>query len=91
MNAEKPQPIKTKIGFMKLFFSSCLGTIIGVLLLGGGFMFFGIQASKSSTPTIKPNTVLKLKFNKPLPELSNNLPEDHYSIQSLFSKNIGCN
>ncbi|MDC0230346.1 signal peptide peptidase SppA [Aureispira] len=74
---------------MKLIFSSCLGTIVGMLLLGGGFMFFGIQVSKSSTPTIKPNTILKLKLNKALPELSNNIPEDHYSIQNLFSKNIG--
>jgi hypothetical protein len=62
MNAEKPQYTKPKIGFMKLIFSSCLGTIVGMLLLGGGFMFFGIQVSKSSTPTIKPNTILKLKL-----------------------------
>ena len=89
MNSENSEKTKSKIGFMKLFFSSCLGTIVGLLLLGGAFMFFGIQASKSSSPTIKPNSILKLKLNKALPELSNNIPEDHYSIQNLFSKNIG--
>ncbi len=62
--------------FLKFLFASCLGTI-----LAGIFLFFltwivaaGIMASQSKTPSIKPNTVLKIKFNDVVPELTNNTP-----------------
>jgi protease-4 len=89
MASEKPQVIKAKVGFIKLFFSSCIGTILGLGVIVGGFVFFGYQASKSSEPTIKPNTVLKLSLNKAIPELSNNVPDDTYNPQSMLAEHTG--
>lgn len=89
MSSDKPQVIKAKVGFIKLLFTSCLGTIMAIGLIIGGFVFAGYQASQSSLPQIKPNTVLKLAFNKPIPELSNNIPEDRYDFQSILNENIG--
>lgn len=89
MSSEKPQVIKAKVGFFKLFFTSCLGTLLALGVIVGGFIFVGVQASQSSLPTIKPNTVLKLKFNKPLPELSNNVAQDPYDFQGMLKESPG--
>jgi protease-4 len=89
MSSEKPQVIKAKVGFFKLFFTSCLGTLLALGVVVGGFIFAGVQASQGSLPTIKPNTVLKLQFNKPLPELSNNVVQDPYDFQGMLKDNIG--
>jgi protease IV len=89
MTTTKQKKIKEKTGFMKLFFSSCLGTIAGIIAIAGIFMYFGIQASKSGTPAIKPNSVLKLKLNKSLPELSNNVPHSPYDIEGILAQSIG--
>lgn len=89
MSSEKPQVIKAKVSFFKLFFTSCLGTLLALGVIVGGFIFVGVQASQGSLPTIKPNTVLKLQFSKPLPELSNNVVQDPYDFQAMLKDNVG--
>lgn len=89
MSSEKPQIIKAKVGFFKLFFTSCLGTLMGLATIVGGFVFFGVQASQSNQPSIKPNSVLKLKFNKPVPELSNNVAENRYDVEEMVAEHVG--
>lgn len=91
MSSEKPPVINAKVGFMKLFFTSCLGTIVGLVLLVGGIGFVAYQASNSNQPSTKPNSVLKLEFNKPIPELSNNVPTDAYDFEGMFAENPGLN
>jgi protease-4 len=86
MSSEKPQVIKAKVGFFKLFFTSCVGTLLALVVIVGGIIF---AASQVTQPTVKPNTVLKLQFNKPLPELSNNVAQDPYDFQGLMNENIG--
>ena len=63
MSSEKPQVIKAKVSFFKLFFTSCLGTLLALGVIIVGFISVGVQASQGNLPSIKPNTVLKLKFN----------------------------
>ncbi|MBL4650994.1 MAG: signal peptide peptidase SppA, partial [Aureispira sp.] len=89
MSSEKPQVIKAKVSFFKLFFTSCLGTLLALGVIVGGFIFVGVQASQGSLPTIKLNTVLKLQFSKPLPELSNNVVQDPYDFQAMLKDNVG--
>lgn len=89
MSSEKPQVVNAKVGFFKLLFTSCLGTLLGLGVIVGGFTFLGVQASQANQPTIKPNTVLKLNFNKPVPELSNNVAQDPYDVEGMFAENLG--
>lgn len=89
MSSEKPQIIKAKVGFFKLFFTSCLGTIMAIGVIIGGFAFVGYQASQSTTLDTKPNTVLKLTLNKPIPELSNNVAENPYDFQNMLNETVG--
>jgi protease-4 len=91
MSKEKPQVIKAKVGFFKLFFTSCLGTVIGLGALIAGGIYMGVAAKSANIETIKPNTVLKLQFNKPVPELTNNVAEDQFDVEGLFKKNLGLN
>lgn len=94
MNSEKsetsrPRVVTAKVGFFKLFFTSCLGTLFAL----GGLVFIGIaastQLSKGLVSTVKPNTVLKLSFDQPMPELSNNVPQNPYDPEALFNQSIG--
>lgn len=91
MSKEKPQVVKAKVGFFKLFFTSCLGTVIGLGVLIAGGIYMGVAASNANVETIKPNTVLKLEFDKPVPELTNNVAQGQFDVQGLFDKNLGLN
>ena len=89
MSTEKPPVVKAKVGFFKLFTTSCLGTLVALGIIVGGFFVLGQQLSKGLVPVVKPNTVLKLSFNDPIPELSNNTPQDQFDPESLFKETIG--
>ncbi|MGH1335389.1 MAG: signal peptide peptidase SppA [Aureispira sp.] len=89
MSSEKPPVVKAKVGFFKLFTTSCLGTIFALGLIVGGFVLGGQQLSKGMVPVVKPNTVLKLSLNEAMPELSNNTPQDQFDPESLFKESIG--
>ncbi len=61
--------------FFKFVFASCLGFVLAAfaLLLFGVISLTGLASSGESKTDIKANSVLELKLDKALPELSNNL------------------
>jgi len=61
--------------FLKTFFASCLGILVGLLALFGiGSLILSGVASQANKPKpVKPNTVLHLKFDQPIPEHTNNV------------------
>lgn len=60
--------------FFKLFFTSCLGTIVGFLVLGliGAGIIGAIANSAKSTDKVKANSLLTIKLGSPVPERTNN-------------------
>ncbi len=70
--------------FLKFTLASCLGVILA------SFVVFGISAlvigrivSKADSPTkVKANTVLTLKFDKVIPEKTNNIPISPFDFNS---------
>lgn len=72
--------------FFKFMFASCLGTALAlILLLFIGFSTlagFASRASEKPVATIKPNSVLELKFpSMMVPEKTNNLPLDPFDLE----------
>ncbi len=65
--------------FFKFVFASCLGTIVGLfaLLLIGGLIVGKMAGDAGKAPKIKANTVLVLKLEEPIPELTNNIPQSY--------------
>ncbi|MEO0340936.1 MAG: signal peptide peptidase SppA [Bacteroidota bacterium] len=61
--------------FFKFLFASCLGVLlaIGAIIFIGGAIFSSFASNMNKAPAVKPNTVLHLTLNKPLPELTNNI------------------
>ncbi len=69
--------------FFKFVFASCLGVILATVLLGSIFVavIAGIAGSQEQKERkIAPNTVLHLKFDKAIPEKTNNLPIDPFNF-----------
>ena len=70
--------------FFKFLFASCLGTTLAlVLLFFIGIGMLGSLASSASSKekvTVKPNSVLEIKFKNPIPEKTNNLPMDPFAF-----------
>lgn len=89
MSTEKPRAVKAKVGFFKLFFTSCLGTIVGLGGLIGIIVMISSQLSNVSVATVKPNTVLKLSLDASIPELSNNVPQNNFDPEGLFKNTLG--
>ncbi len=78
-----PQPNSIIMAnFLKIVFGSCLGVIlatVAVFLIGGGIV--GSLVSKADAPkSVESNSILKVAFDSPLPEKSNNVPVDPYSF-----------
>lgn len=75
--------------FFKFLFASCLGTFLALVLL----FFFGIwtvsglaeSAMEKDKVSVKANSVLEFKFEMPIPEKTNNLPLEPFSLNE---KNI---
>ena len=68
--------------FLKIVLGSCLGVILAsvfVFLIGGGIVSSLISSADKAT-VVEANSVLKVSFNKPIPEKSNNVPVDNYSF-----------
>ncbi|TNE67856.1 MAG: signal peptide peptidase SppA [Bacteroidetes bacterium] len=72
--------------FFKFIFASCLGTFLALVLLlfvGLGMLSnFAGKAMEKEKVAIRPNSVLELKFEMPIPEKTNNLPLDPFSLDS---------
>lgn len=76
--------------FFREFFASCLGTVAGMALLGF-IVFIIVIMSGSGAPKTKPNSILKLSFGKPMPELTNNTDKSLNSgdFSALFDESVG--
>ena len=70
--------------FIQFTFASCLGVILAsVVIFGIGSIVIGKLVSKSdSAPKVKANSVLTLKFDKAIPEKSNNVPVNPFEFES---------
>lgn len=71
--------------FLKFVFASCLGVFLAMLLLI--FVGAGVAGSAASTfgkkkVSVKPNSLLEINFNDPIPERTNNVPMDPYSFEN---------
>ncbi len=68
--------------FFKFFFASCLGFIVGsiVLSLIGVMIFAGIASSAEQKPSVYSNSVLHLSFDDIIPEYTNNLESAGFDI-----------
>ncbi len=64
--------------FFKFVFASCLGMFLFIIAFGLiGTLWMGKLASAKSTPkAVKPNSVLKITLDEPIPERTNNVPVD---------------
>ena len=69
--------------FLKFLLASCLGVIAATFLLFGigGLIIAGIVNQTDQPQKVKPNTVLHLTFNNPIPEQTNNLELDPFNFQ----------
>lgn len=69
--------------FIKMFFASCLGVMLGLALLV--FIIvgtIGVIASNSEKPEkLQPNSVLHLTFSEQVPELTNNVSTQTFSLE----------
>ena len=70
--------------FLTFTFASCLGVFLAFLIFGfisvllvGGAMS---SVNKQETVKISPNTVLKLDFSQPVPEKTNNISSQNFSL-----------
>jgi protease-4 len=72
--------------FFKFMFASCLGvflamivmSFIGFSMIGSAVASFGAKESVY----VKPNSVLEINFNDPIPEKTNNLVADNFELES---------
>ncbi|MFK7934900.1 MAG: signal peptide peptidase SppA [Saprospiraceae bacterium] len=77
--------------FFKFLFASCLGVFLAIGLMI--FVLIGIgssmAASQEKTVDVKPNSVLYLDFKDPIPEKTNNLQMDPFTLEE--QKILGIN
>jgi len=71
--------------FLKFVFASCLGVFLAMLLLI--FLGIGMAGSAASSfgkkkVSVKPNSLLEINFNDPIPERTNNVEMDPYSLEN---------
>lgn len=61
--------------FFKTVFASCLGAFLALIAIGFLVFFFGIRSAfqGETAKSVSPNSVLKLTFEDPIPELTDNL------------------
>jgi protease IV len=72
--------------FFKFMFASCLGVILaGILLSLIGFGIIGQLASQADKPKApKPNSVLLLTLDQPLPEQTNNMEMNPFDFKNKY-------
>ncbi|RMD76510.1 MAG: signal peptide peptidase SppA, partial [Bacteroidetes bacterium] len=69
--------------FFKFVFASCLGIFLFIIAFGLiGSVWLGRLASAGAKPRpVKPNSVLKITLDKPIPERTNNIPFDFSNLK----------
>ncbi|MBP6185198.1 MAG: signal peptide peptidase SppA [Saprospiraceae bacterium] len=77
--------------FFKFFSASCLGTIVGLVLLVGLFFVIGsgIVSQMDKSVSVGPNSILELTFEDAVPEKTNNLQDTPFELSD--KKYIGLN
>jgi protease IV len=77
--------------FFKFLFASCLGVLlaIGVLIGIGGLIFASFANQASKPKDISANSVLRLTFEDPIPELTNNIEPDPFTTNFQDSDVLG--
>ncbi len=77
--------------FFKFLFASCLGVILalGVLFTIGGLIFASFVNQASKPKDISANSVLRLTFQDPIPELTNNIEPDPFTTDFQDSEVLG--
>ncbi len=70
--------------FFKFIFASCLGVILasGVVFLIGALVVSSLAGKENKPKSIHPNTLLKISFNQPIPELTNNLEMNPFDLKN---------
>ncbi|MCB0595319.1 MAG: signal peptide peptidase SppA [Lewinellaceae bacterium] len=70
--------------FFKFLLASCLGIFVAFFLLLGisGLVISQIARQADKAKEIKPNTVLHLTFDNPIPEQTNNLELDPFDLKN---------
>lgn len=69
--------------FLKNLLASCLGVILAAIVLFGigSMIIAGIAQQADEPKDVKPNTVLHLTFDQPIPERTNNLQINPFEFQ----------
>ncbi len=67
--------------FIKFAFASCLGIFLFTIAVIGFFAIAGLASGGKSTVSIKPNTVLELNFDDAIPELTDNLEKEKWTLE----------
>lgn len=67
--------------FFKFLFASCLGVLLALAVVFGigSLLAISFAAQANKPAKVKPNTVLHLTFDQPIPELTNNIPADPFA------------
>lgn len=77
--------------FIKFFFASCLGVFVALIAIG--LLFFAMIAALAGgskhTQPVYDHSVLHLKFDQAIPELTNNFPINPYDLSQ--TKILGLN
>lgn len=70
--------------FFKFLFASCLGVFIALILLFGigTAILFGLAESADQPKDVKPNSVLHLTFDDPVPEKTNNIEVSPFELRT---------
>lgn len=70
--------------FFKFLFASCLGVILAsvIIFLLGMAWVMGMASATEKPKEVRPNSVLKVEFNQPIPEQTNNLQMNPFDLQN---------
>jgi len=70
--------------FFKFIFASCLGVILasGIVFLIGAMVVSSLAGKADKPKTIHPNTLLKISFDQPIPERTNNMEMNPFDLKN---------
>jgi len=83
-NANKKANQNHMSKFFKTFFASCLGAFVALVFLGFVVFSFGISSAMGGEQAVKvdSNSILHLTFEDPIPELTNNLQSQGFTLEN---------
>ncbi len=83
LNSQAVKNLPLMKNFFKFVFASCLGMFLFIIAFGLiGSVWLGRLASAESKPKpVKPNSVLKITLDKPIPERTDNVPIDFSNLK----------